>query len=46
MIDIHCHILPGIDDGAKDMVEALALVNIAVGRWRNTYCRYATFTFW
>jgi protein-tyrosine phosphatase len=30
MIDIHCHILPGIDDGAKDMVEALALVNLAV----------------
>jgi len=30
MIDIHCHILPGIDDGAKDMIEALALVNIAV----------------
>jgi protein-tyrosine phosphatase len=30
MIDIHCHILPGIDDGAKDMVEAIALVNIAV----------------
>ena len=30
MIDIHCHILPGIDDGAKDMVEALALINLAV----------------
>jgi len=30
MIDIHCHILPDIDDGAKDMAEALALVNIAV----------------
>ncbi len=30
MIDIHCHILPGIDDGAKDMTEALALVNLAV----------------
>ncbi len=30
MIDIHCHILPGIDDGAKDMIEALALINLAV----------------
>jgi protein-tyrosine phosphatase len=29
MIDIHCHILPGIDDGAKDMTEALALINLA-----------------
>ena len=30
MIDIHCHILPCIDDGAKDMDEALALINLAV----------------
>ena len=30
MIDIHCHILPGIDDGAKDMTEALALIKLAV----------------
>jgi len=30
MIDIHCHILPAIDDGAKDMTEALALINLAV----------------
>ncbi|TYK64784.1 tyrosine-protein phosphatase [Colwellia echini] len=29
MIDIHCHILPGIDDGAKDMDEALALIKLA-----------------
>lgn len=25
MIDLHCHILPGIDDGATDLQEALAL---------------------
>lgn len=25
MIDFHCHILPGIDDGAANLVEALAL---------------------
>jgi len=30
MIDIHCHMLPGIDDGAKDMTEALALVKLAI----------------
>ncbi|WP_282130594.1 tyrosine-protein phosphatase [Pseudoalteromonas aliena] len=29
MIDIHSHILPGIDDGAKDLDEALALLRIA-----------------
>ncbi len=30
MIDIHSHMLPGIDDGAKDMTEALALVKLAI----------------
>lgn len=29
MIDIHCHILPDIDDGAKDMVEAVEMARIA-----------------
>lgn len=29
MIDIHSHILPSIDDGAKDLDEALALLKIA-----------------
>lgn len=29
MIDIHAHILPSIDDGAKDLNESLALLNIA-----------------
>lgn len=29
MIDIHCHILPGVDDGAKDMAEALAMARLA-----------------
>lgn len=29
MIDIHCHILPGVDDGAKDWDEALAMARIA-----------------
>ncbi|WP_024609245.1 CpsB/CapC family capsule biosynthesis tyrosine phosphatase [Pseudoalteromonas sp. TAB23] len=29
MIDIHSHILPGIDDGAKYLSDSLALLNIA-----------------
>jgi len=28
MIDYHCHILPGLDDGAKDMAEALAIAGV------------------
>ena len=27
--DIHCHILPGVDDGAKDMQESLDMIEIA-----------------
>ncbi|MBU3071527.1 capsular biosynthesis protein [Aestuariicella sp. G3-2] len=30
MIDLHCHLLPGIDDGPKDMDAALALAAQAV----------------
>ena len=29
MIDIHSHILPGLDDGAQDMEEALAMARMA-----------------
>ena len=31
MIDLHCHILPGIDDGAADVSTSLAMAGIAVG---------------
>lgn len=31
MLDLHSHILPGIDDGAKDLGTALAMAGIAVG---------------
>lgn len=30
MIDLHCHLLPGIDDGPKDMAAAIALAEQAV----------------
>ncbi|MCP3667421.1 MAG: capsular biosynthesis protein [Gammaproteobacteria bacterium] len=30
MIDLHCHLLPGIDDGAPTMDHALALARLAV----------------
>ncbi|MCH7502498.1 MAG: hypothetical protein IIA10_03995 [Proteobacteria bacterium] len=30
MIDLHCHLLPGIDDGARTLVEALDMARIAV----------------
>ncbi len=31
MIDLHCHLLPGIDDGARTLVEALDMARSAVG---------------
>jgi protein-tyrosine phosphatase len=30
MIDLHCHLLPGLDDGAADMATALRLARLAV----------------
>lgn len=30
MIDLHCHLLPGIDDGAEDLETAPAMARIAV----------------
>lgn len=30
MIDLHCHILPGVDDGAKNWDESLAMARLAV----------------
>ncbi len=29
MIDLHCHILPGVDDGAADIVESIQMARIA-----------------
>lgn len=30
MIDLHCHLLPGIDDGARDLEQALCLARMSV----------------
>ncbi len=30
MIDLHCHILPGLDDGAADIEQSLAMARMAV----------------
>src|SRR5699024_5448971 len=30
MIDIHTHILPGLDDGARDMDDSLAMAEVAL----------------
>ena len=30
MVDLHCHILPGIDDGAKTIEESLAMAETAI----------------
>jgi protein-tyrosine phosphatase len=30
MVDVHCHILPGLDDGAADIQESLAMAQCAI----------------
>ncbi len=30
MIDLHCHLLPAVDDGPRDMGEAIAMCRRAV----------------
>jgi len=35
MVDVHCHILPGLDDGPKTMEESVEMANAAIadGDW-------------
>lgn len=28
LTDMHCHVIPGVDDGVKDMEEALRMIKI------------------
>lgn len=30
MIDLHCHILPGVDDGAKSLEDSINMAKVAV----------------
>lgn len=30
LVDLHSHVIPGVDDGARDLAEALAMLRIAV----------------
>ena len=38
MIDLHCHLLPGIDDGPDSMAEALAMARLAVANGISEAC--------
>ncbi len=38
-IDYHCHILPGLDDGCRDLAESLAMAQVLVAAgFREVYC--------
>ena len=32
LIDIHAHILPGVDDGASDFQESVRMLKVHIGR--------------
>lgn len=38
MIDLHCHILPGVDDGSKDMASTIQLLKKAENAGFDTIC--------
>ena len=43
IIDVHCHILPGVDDGAKDIETSLAMLEAS--RDQGVQCMVATLIF-
>lgn len=50
MRDVHCHILPGVDDGARDMLESMAMFRAAkaagvTGMVCTPHCRDPYFDF-
>ena len=38
MIDLHCHILPGVDDGSRNMDDTIALLKKAIDAGFDTIC--------
>lgn len=38
MIDLHCHILPGLDDGARDLADAIEMIRRAAANGISTIC--------
>ncbi len=41
-IDIHCHILPGLDDGPESVEESLEMVEDGFQRWDISYLLHPT----
>ncbi len=37
-IDLHCHLLPGVDDGARDMADSIAMARRAVAEGFEAVC--------
>ena len=37
LFDVHCHMVPGVDDGAADLEESLDAENAARGRGQEDY---------
>jgi protein-tyrosine phosphatase len=38
MIDLHCHILPGVDDGARDLDDSVAMARVAAADGIGVVC--------
>jgi protein-tyrosine phosphatase len=38
LIDLHCHLLPGVDDGALDLDDSIAMARVAVGEGFAAIC--------